>query len=363
MNKIYGKVVCGLAMVGLSGAARAQDIDRLVGQMTLAISGKCMKYLLLLTTCALFVLSAVGQSPGGQFVLNGKINIDTGEAYLLPVSNDSSYYPTKKMFDKTTISKGKFVISGPCPQPSMFMIRVDVDSVGKYVSDYFIVKPGIQDITCNVDSIREIPGITNKYMDGLKSKRGEPYVILWELIEKLIGRGYEPELDSAYHSLPVTIRSSFAGKVFAKEMATMRRFAVGTSFPELALLDTNLNKVKIVVPSHRLKYILIDFWYSHCGPCLREFEELKKIYKVYEPYGFAVAAVSTDDKKSIQDWKRVIRERQLPWPQYLDMGGGQASRLLIKGFPTTFLLDSHGRIVKRDLDLKSLNLFLQTHIQ
>ncbi|MBS1601703.1 MAG: TlpA family protein disulfide reductase [Bacteroidetes bacterium] len=331
----------------------------------------------------LFTMSVFGQSPGRHFVLNGKINIDMGRAYLVPVSYDSSYYPTEAVFHKTMISKGKFTIRGLCSQPSMFGLCIAADSVPIYISNYFIVNSGIQDITCNIDSIREIPGIGNKYMGEFRNfetaqeKREtersqfllnyarahrESFIVLWEMIEKLTGGGYDPLLDSAYHSLSVPVRSSFAGKVLAKKMATMRRFGVGAPFPELALLDTNLNKVKIDLFSRHSKYALVDFWYSHCGPCLREFEELKKLYKENEPFGLAVAAVSTDDKKSVQDWKRVIREYRLPWPQYLDMGGHQASGLLIRAFPTTFLLDSQGKIVKRDPDLKSLSLFLEEHI-
>ncbi|WP_431210009.1 TlpA family protein disulfide reductase [Puia sp. P3] len=261
----------------------------------------------------------------------------------MPVSAESSYYPAGTAFRRATISKGKFVIPGPCLQPSMFMLRVDVDSVGKYVSDYFIVNSGVQEITCNVDSIREIRGIENKYMGEFKNfetakeasdtgrgrfllsyARAHPgsFIVLWGLIGELTGRGYEPVLDSAYHSLSGPVRNSFAGKVFAQKMAIMRALAVGRAFPELALLDTNLNKVKIVAASRRDKYVLVDFWDSHCGPCIVEFGELKKIYQENGPYGFAIVAVSIDDKKYIKSWKRVIREQQLPRPQYLDLGGG-----------------------------------------
>jgi len=58
----------------------------------------------------------------------------------------------------------------------------------------------------------------------------------------------------------------------------------------------------------------------------------------------------------------VIREHRLPWPQYLDLGGRGAG-YFVKLLPTKFLLDSQGKIVQRDPDLKSLRLFLKEHIQ
>lgn len=311
--------------------------------------------------------------------------MDTGKVYLIPVCWDKSYYPSGERFDKTTISKGKFKISGLCPYPSMFFLCAEVDSVPIYISDYFIVDFGAQRITCDKDSIREIPKIENKWMSELKNdylpavgmeqtgqksevflnyakSHPKSFVILWKLVEVMINRGYEPVLDSAYQSLSDSIKSTFTAKVLADKMTTMRTLAIGASFPDLTLLDSNMNKAKIYSSIRHGKYTLVDFWYSHCGPCLREFEELKKIYEENSPYGFTIAGISIDDRKSIEDWKRVIREHNLSWNQYLDIGGNQVSDLSIEGFPALFLLDGQGKIIQRDPDLKSLTLFLKKNL-
>ena len=348
-----------------------------------------MKCLLVFT--ALFIsMSVFGQATKSRFILNGEINIPAGKAYLMPASGGKFYYAGQRIFDKAPIIGGKFVISGPCPQPSMYLLCVEVDSVPRYISDCFIVGPGNQNISCNVDSIREIPGIRSKYMDELKNEylpsfevaigkgkaedertrffleyaRSHPksFIILWALVDELTNKGYNPVLDTAYHSLAASIRNTFAGKALADKMATMRRLAVGASFPALSLLDTSMNKVKIDFSSLRARYVLVDFWDSHCGPCIGEFAELKKIYKAYEPNGFAIAGVSLDDKKYIPAWKKVIREHEFPWLQYLDMGGKRASDLLILSVPQQFLLDSRGKIVERNPDLKRLALFLKENL-
>jgi hypothetical protein len=72
--------------------------------------------------------------------------------------------------------------------------------------------------------------------------------------------------------------------------------------------------------------------------------------------------ISNDGKNHIQDWRNVIHKYELPWAQYLDMDNVQASKFSISFFPTNFLLDNNGKIVKRDIDMKSLSLFLKNNI-
>jgi peroxiredoxin len=188
------------------------------------------------------------------------------------------------------------------------------------------------------------------------------FIILWELIGQFSQNGYKPVLDTAYQYLSPSLKSSFAGEVLTNKITNMRALAIGAPFPAWSLLDTNLRNVQISFTSKQPKFTLVDFWYSHCGPCIGQFEELKNILKENESYGFAVTGISTDSKNHIQDWKNIIRKYKLPWTQYLDMDNFQASKFTICLFPTNFLLDNNGKILKRDIDMKSLSLFLKENI-
>lgn len=42
------------------------------------------------------------------------------------------------------------------------------------------------------------------------------------------------------------------------------------------------------------QYYLIDFWYSHCGPCIEGFPKLKKIYNQFHNRGFDIISISVD---------------------------------------------------------------------
>jgi alkyl hydroperoxide reductase subunit AhpC len=73
--------------------------------------------------------------------------------------------------------------------------------------------------------------------------------------------------------------------------------------------------------------------------------------------------VSTDSEDQIQNWKRVINQNMLPWPQYLDQNRIIAKELSIISWPSNFLIDEKGIIIQRDISPKALELFLNANIQ
>ncbi len=110
------------------------------------------------------------------------------------------------------------------------------------------------------------------------------------------------------------------------------------------------------------KYILIDFWFSGCQPCLKQFDTLQKIYDNNKQKGFEIIGISTDSKKNVSNWEEVILKFNLSWIQYLDTGGVEAKKLYIMSFPTNFLLDRNGTIIKKDISPEALEIFLKANL-
>jgi len=51
------------------------------------------------------------------------------------------------------------------------------------------------------------------------------------------------------------------------------------------------------------------------------------------------------------------------WPQYWDKDGLESKKLSITRFPTNFLLDNLGNIIKKDLSMPELAQFLKENIK
>ena len=123
----------------------------------------------------------------------------------------------------------------------------------------------------------------------------------------------------------------------------------GNPYIDVVEKDANGKEIslKSVVENKNNKYVLIDFWASWCGPCMREVPYLVETYKNYHKKGFEIFGVSFDRTK--EAWVKAIEEKKLVWPhvssvKYWD---NQARHdYAVNSIPANFLVDcSTGEII------------------
>ena len=137
--------------------------------------------------------------------------------------------------------------------------------------------------------------------------------------------------------------------------------SIDSVFPKIPIVDSFGKKYTV---NSKLfgQYTLIDFWFSHCGPCISTFPDLKNLYADYKEHGFEILGISVDTKENKLDWLKKINANALSWPQFWDKDYTQADKLGISMFPTNFLLDKNGRIIASDLEANQLRNFLKEHL-
>ena len=132
---------------------------------------------------------------------------------------------------------------------------------------------------------------------------------------------------------------------------------------ELPLKNIGLGDVQFKLSGlNNSKYILLDFWYSNCSPCLQEMPKYIPIYEKYKDLGFEIVSVSVDKTSKIEDWRTTINEKGFNWIHYLDENGIEAKKMNISSFPTTFLVNNEGTIIERDIRSEKLKSYLSSKL-
>lgn len=98
------------------------------------------------------------------------------------------------------------------------------------------------------------------------------------------------------------------------------------------------------------KLVLVDFWASWCGPCVKEMPNVVKAYAAYKAKGFQIVGISLDEDKAA--WTEAIKKMNMTWPQMSDLKGWSSQLSApyhVQGIPYTLLIDQEGNVVAENL--------------
>lgn len=346
-----------------------------------------MKYLFFL----MFSIHLIGQNTQ-SFSLLGHTNLKTENVWLIqPFGESYSFFELKNGFQKIVDKNGNFSFEGSLNIPTLFLIATDT-----YVSsDFFLENNTQQKINYSEDEpskkikltitgstsneeyikikekfkesfVKDSLG-TKKVNSGIEDyiifdyikKNPDSYVALWLLIKKFSDNKPNIYQNEALSYFSNSIKSSDLYKNFTNKIVEVR-FNQNDIKNGFTLKNQNLENEEIILSN---KYILIDFWYSYCAPCIAEMPNFLYVYKKFKDKNFTVIGISTDREKDIENWKKTIKDLNIDWKNYWDEKSVFTKKMNIFKFPSNLLLDEKGNIIYQDISSYELDNFLSKKLK
>ena len=131
------------------------------------------------------------------------------------------------------------------------------------------------------------------------------------------------------------------------ETRVARLTMVGREPSKLSVSDVDGKPIDLA--AWKGKPVLVDFWATHCRPCIEEFPAMKELYAEFHEQGFEVVGISLDDDP--QAVSRFQEKWQLPWPLVVDPEAIDRLRdkYAVVTIPAMFLIGPDGTIAQVDL--------------
>lgn len=110
---------------------------------------------------------------------------------------------------------------------------------------------------------------------------------------------------------------------------------------------TDFNEQEISSATLKGKVVLIDYWATWCPPCRKEIPHFNKLHAKYRNQGLVVIGLALDEK--VMEVRTFMRQVPIEYPIALASPELQQQFGGIEVYPTAFLVDREGRIIKKYL--------------
>lgn len=142
---------------------------------------------------------------------------------------------------------------------------------------------------------------------------------------------------------PIYERISHNVAAFHRQRNAQKASMPGNPAHDFTLTDISGNEVSL--SDFRGHWILLDFWGTWCGWCIKGFPAMQKFHNAY---GDRCKIIAIDCNDSEEKWRNFVTERELPWINLINDPSSSVNNAVllygIEAFPTKILIDPEGII-------------------
>lgn len=155
------------------------------------------------------------------------------------------------------------------------------------------------------------------------------------------------EWSEVYALVAPHVRERERFKISDQDFNRMRSTWIGQPFVDITGKTPGGEDVRLSDYVGKGKYVLVDFWASWCGGCIKmATNTLKPLYENLKADGrFEIIGVAVSDRP--QSSIKAIEQHAYPWPQIIDCGDTPMTDYGFRVLPMLILFGPDGKVVAR----------------
>ncbi len=204
--------------------------------------------------------------------------------------------------------------------------------------DRGLLARAVFDIT---ESFRPFAGVAVGKTDPNEAAKVELERAVWT-VELTQVRTDGPLPDDTFRFVPREDLRQVESFTWQQRPEDNRALLIGRPAPPIR--TTTLDGTPFDLGAQRGKVVVMDFWATWCGPCVKALPHVQKLYKRYHERGVVFVGINGDGPGTAKRVRRFLNNKGITFPQVLDADGAISRRYHVRAIPCTVLIDRDGNV-------------------